>query len=69
MSDSRWHDCKLSGKTSSQLNAQHFVEAAASGGDMAVLPFATADPVFLLHHSYVDYLFFLWQAVMQMKNE
>ena len=35
---------------------------SGSGGDMAILPFATADPVFLLHHAFVDYLFLIWQA-------
>ncbi|CAE7213563.1 tyr, partial [Symbiodinium necroappetens] len=46
----------------SWIEAVHAQLHIAIGGDMAILPFATADPVFLLHHAFVDYLFLIWQV-------
>lgn len=46
----------------SWIEAVHAQLHVAIGGDMAILPFATADPVFLLHHAFVDYLFLIWQV-------
>lgn len=43
------------------IEALHGSTHVGVGGDMAVLGTAPNDPVFYLHHAYVDYMYYRWQ--------
>jgi len=54
---------------SDQIAAPHgAVHTGVVGGDMAPTETAGYDPIFYLHHAFVDYLFAFWQELQKERN-
>jgi len=53
---------------SRQINIPHSYVHVRVGCDMAFLDNAAYDPIFYLHHSYVDYQFAFWQELQRLRG-
>jgi len=54
---------------SEQINVPHNAIHGAIGCDMGWAAYAAYDPIFWLHHSYIDHLFAFWQELQKERNK
>ena len=54
---------------SERINVPHNAVHGAVGCDMGIASYAAYDPIFWLHHSYVDHLFAFWQELQKERSK
>ena len=52
-----------------QIHSPHSILHSSVGCEMAASATGSYDPIFFLHHSYVDHLFAYWQELHQLRGE